>query len=238
MTTSIAEPSPRLRARVAGLLYFSTVPLGLFSLKYVPSLLLVPGDAATTARNILANALLFRFGMVIDLIGQIILLLAALALYQLFKPVNKNMAGLMVIFNLLAIPITMLSELNNVAVLFLLSNADALKGFTADQVHTLMSLFLNLHDNGLSIAEIFWGLWLFPMGYVVFKSGFLPRILGILLMIACFGYLIDSLAALLFPNLQVNILLFTTWGELFFILWLLIRGVNVEQWEKQTLASA
>jgi hypothetical protein len=238
MATRTAEPSPRVRARVTGLLYLSTIPLGFFSLQYVPSHLLVPGDAATTARNIQASESLFRLGIVSDLIGQIVLLLAALALYQLLKPANKNMAWLMVIFNLLGVPIAMLSELNNVAVLFLVSGADTLKGFTADQVHTLVSLFLNLHANGLGIAALFWGLWLFPMGYAVFKSGFLPRILGILLMIACVGYLIQSVADLLFPTLNVNIILFTSWGELLFPLWLVVKGVNGEQWEKRALASA
>lgn len=238
MTTRTPEPSPRIGARATGLLYLSTVPLGFFGLQYVPSQLIVPGDAATTARNILASELLFRLGMVSDLIGLFVLLLVALALYQLLKPVNKNMARLMVIFNLLGLPIVMLNELNNVAVLFLVSGAAPLKALTADQVHAQVSLFLHLHANGLSIAEIFWGLWLFPMGYVVFKSGFLPRLLGILLMIGCFGYLLQSFEALLFPNLQVNIVLFTSWGELVFPLWLVIRGINVERREKRALASA
>lgn len=147
----------------------------------------------------------------------------------------------MVIFLLVSAPITMLNELNNFAVLFLLSGADSLKVFTADQVHTLVSLFLNLHAIGLNIAGIFFGLWLFPMGYLVFKSGFLPRFLGVLLIIGGFGYLIQSFTALLFPDLAANIALlpvFTSWGELLFPLWLVIKGVNVEQWEKRARALA
>jgi hypothetical protein len=186
----------------------------------------------------MASETLFRLGIVSALISQIINVLVVLALYQVLKPVNKNMAWLMVIFLLLGVPIAMLNDLNNVAVLFLLSGADALKGFTADQLNGLMSLFLNLHANGLNIASLFWGLWLFPMGYLVFKSGFLPRILGILLIIGCAGYLIQSIAALLFPTLHVDITLFTSWGELLFPLWLVIRGVNVEKWEKRALAPA
>ncbi len=99
-------------------------------------------------------------------------------------------------------------------------------------------MLLELHQLGISIAGIFWGLWLFPMGYLVFKSGYIPRILGILLMIGCVGYLVESFAAFLFPSFEVNIALFTFWGEVLFPLWLLIKGVNVEGWEKRALASA
>ncbi len=166
-------------------------------------------------------------------IGQIFLVLA---LYQLLKVVNKNMASLMVIFSLVAVPIAMLNELNNLAVLLLLSGAEYLKVFTTEQLQALVYLFLRLHSQGLNIAQIFWGLWLFPMGYLVFKSGFLPRILGVLLMIACFGYVIQSFAAFLGYN--VSIIFFTGWGELLLLLWLLIKGVNVEQWKKRAAESA
>ena len=121
------------------------------------------------------------------LLVQIVNIFVVLALYQLLKPVNKNMAVLMVIFLLLGVPIAMLNELNQFAVLLLSSGADYLRGFTADQLHGLGLFFLQLHDFGTNIAGIFWGLWLFPMGYLVFKSGFLPRVLGILLMIGCGG---------------------------------------------------
>src|SRR5258708_37060733 len=120
------------------------------------------------------------------------------------------MAALMVIFLLVALPIGMLNELNQFAVLLLLRGTDYWKVFTADQLHGLVSLFLDLHKQGINIAQIFWGLWLFPMGYLVFKSGFLPRILGILLMIGCFGYLTDSFVAFLLPSLNANCALVTT----------------------------
>jgi hypothetical protein len=146
------------------------------------------------------------------------------------------MALLMVIFALVAVPIAMLNELTQLAVLQLLSGADYLKVFPVDQLQALAYLFLRLHGQGLLIAQIFWGLWLFPMGALVFKSGFLPRILGILLMIACFGYVIESFAA--FFGYNVSIIFFTGWGELLLLLWLLIKGVNVEQWKKRALESA
>jgi len=236
MTTRTAEPSPLFRARVAGFLYLFANLFAPFTLLYLPSRFIVRGDAATTAANIMASESLFRLGIVLNLftfIGQIFLVLA---LYQLLKVVNKNMASLMVIFSLAAVPIAMLNELNNLAVLLLLSGADYLKVFTTEQLQALVYLFLRLHNQGLNIAQIFWGLWLFPMGYLVFKSGFLPRILGVLLMIGCFGYVIQSFAAFLGYN--VSIIFFTGWGELLILLWLLIKGVNVEEWHKRAAESA
>ena len=225
-------------ARVAGILYLMMIPLGIFGIMYVPSTLIVPGDAATTANNIMASESLFRLSIVSALILQIVQIFLVLALYKLLKPVNKNHAVLMVIFALAAVPIAMLNELNHFAALLLLSGADYLTVFTADQLQALVPLFLDLHGHGIFIAQVFWGLWLFPMGYLVFKSGYIPKILGILLMIGCFGYLIDSFGALLLPNYEVNIAIFTFWGELLLPLWLLIKGVNVEQWEKRSLESA
>jgi hypothetical protein len=235
MTTHIAETSPLVRARVAGFLYLIANLFAPFTLLYLPSRFIVSGDAAGTASNIMASESLFRFGIVLNLftfIGQIFLVLA---LYQLLNVVNKNMASLMVIFSLLAVPIAILNELTQLAVIQFLNNADYLKVFPNEQLQALAYLFLRLHGQGLNIAQIFWALWLFPMGYLVFKSGFLPRVLGILLMIACFGYVIQSFAAFLGYN--VSLIFFTGWGELLLLLWLLIKGVNVEQWKARALES-
>jgi hypothetical protein len=218
MTTRTTETSPLTLARVAGALYLSLLPLGLFGVLF--------SDPSS------------RLGIVSALLVQIVNIFVVLALYRLLKPVNKNMAALMVIFLLLGVPIAMLNELNQFAVLILSSGADYLSVFTAGQLHALVLFFLHLHDIGINIAGIFWGLWLLPMGYLVFKSGFLPRILGILLMIGCAGYLIQSFATFLIPDFQVNIALFTFWGEVLFPLWLVIRGVNVEQWKKRALEAA
>ncbi len=237
-TARSAETSPLVYARVAGFLYLLMALLALFGFMWVLSTLIVPGDAAATANNIIASEGLFRSGIVSWLIGQTIFILLVLVLYKLLKPVNKNHAVLMVIFVLVSVPITMLNELNQFAALLLLSGADYLTAFTADQLQALVPLFLDLHEHGINIATIFWGLWLFPMGYLVFKSGFLPRILGVLLMIGCFGYLIDFFTFFLFPNFDAKISGFTFWGEVLFPLWLLIKGVNVEQWEKRALESA
>jgi hypothetical protein len=220
-------------ARVAGFLYLMVVPLGIFGSMYVPSRLIVAGDAATTASNIMAAESLFRLGIVSNLLAPLVMLSVVLVLYQLLKPVNKNMARLMVIFVLLGVAISMFNQLTDFAALHLLSGADYLKVFTTEQLQALALLTLRLPGN---IATIFWGLWLFPLGYLVFKSGFLPRILGVLLMISCFGYLIGTFA--MFLGYRMNSGLFAALGEILFLLWLLIKGVNAEQWEKRAIASA
>ena len=143
----------------------------------------------------------------------------------------------MVVIGLIGVPIAMLNMLNHFAALLILSGADYLTVFTADQLQALVMFFLDLLDHGFRIAYIPWGLWLFPLGYLILKSGYIPRILGVLLMIGCFGYLIDFVTLLLFPNF-FEIRSFTFIGELLLPLWFLIKGVNVEQWEKRALESA
>jgi len=236
-TERMAAASARRVARIAGLLYLIGSVTGVFGILYGPSLV-APGDAAATARNIQASASLFRLSIVSALLDQIIFIFVVLALYQLLKPVNNNMAVLMVIFLLLSIPIAMLTELNNVAVLFLLSGAASLNVFTAEQLHALVPFFLDLHARGLDIAFLVGALWFFRMGYLVFTSRFLPRILGVLLILNGLAYLTDSFAALLLPDLNVNLVRFTGWVEVVFALWLLIRGINSERWEERALESA
>ena len=235
MTTHTSETSPLFYARLAGFLYLLVVPLGLIALS-VSSGLVVPGDAIRTADNILASESLFRLGIVSDMLASLVMLMVALVLYQLLKPVHRNMALLMVIFVLIAVPIALFNKINEFAALQLLSGGDDLSAFTADQLQALALFFLRLHSRGGNIAFIFWGLWLFPLGYLVFKSGFLPRILGILLMITCFGYVINSFAS--FLGYTVNVGTFAALSEILFILWLLIKGVNTEQWKKRALESA
>jgi hypothetical protein len=224
-------------ARLAGLLYLLLVPLGFFGILYVPSAFVVPGDAAATAKNIVASASAYRLSILSALLVQIVNVFVVLALYKLLKPVEKNMASLMVIFILLGAPIAMLNEINHFAVL-MLASGDYLTVFTTEQSQALVTFFLDLHQHGVGIASVFWGLWLFPMGYLVFRSGFLPKFLGILLIIGCVGYLIDFFAPFFFPNLEVTVGQFTFIGEVLLPLWLLIRGVNVEKWKKRVLESA
>jgi hypothetical protein len=236
MTTRSAETSPLLVARVAGFLYFLVVPLGIFGALYVSSRLIVPEDATTTANNLMASESLFRLGIVSDLLASILMLLVVLLLYKLLNLVNKSIAMLMVMLVVVGAPIAMLNKLNQFASLILLSGADYLTVFTTEQLQALALLFLRLHSRGSNIAFIFWGLWLLPLGYLVFQSGFLPRILGVLLVVSGLGYLIETFA--IFLGYGVNIGLYTAWGEVIFILWLLIKGVNVEEWEKRALEAA
>ncbi len=229
--------NPNKTARVAGYLYLMLFPLGIFGIIYIPSSLIVLGDAATTASNIMANELLYRLSIVTALTLQIVYIFLALALYKLLNPVDKNNAVLMVILVLVAAPIAMLNELNHVAVLLVLSGSDFLTTFSLDQVQASVPLFLNLHEHGVFIAQIFWGLWLFPMGYLIFKSNFLPLALGILMIIGGFGYLVDSFVYFIFPDFDVTFSEFTFLGELLLPLWLMFKGVNHEQWENYALKS-
>jgi Domain of unknown function (DUF4386) len=206
------------------------MPFAFLGIIYVPSVLVVRGDAAATARNIMASEWLLRTGTVSHLIGQSIFLFLVLALYRLLRPVNKDQAVLMVVLALLGVPIAFLNEVNHLAVLLLLSRPDYLGALTSDQLHAQAMLFLHLRQSGILIAQVFWGLWLLPLGYLVFKSGFLPKLLGILLIIGGCGYLIDVGAQLLFPSFDATISQFTFVGEVLLPLWLLIRGVNVERW--------
>lgn len=227
--------SPQKIARLAGFLYLIANLFAPFTLLYLPSRFIVRGDVAATANNIIASESLFRVGVVGNLFTFIANIFLALALYQLLKVVNKNMASLMVILFLVGVPIAMFNELSQLAVLQLLSGVDYLRAYATDQLQALVYLLLGLHNQGLLIAHVFFGLWLLPMGYLVFKSGFIPKIVGVLLVIAGVGYVVQSFAAFLGYN--VNIILFTGLGELVFLLWLLIKGVNVEKWEKRALES-
>ena len=224
-------------ARIAGFLYLLLAPLGFFGGMYIPSLT-VPGNAAATVGNIMAHAVLFRLSIFSALLTPIVTVFVALFLYKLFKSVDKNQAVLMVIFAFAALPIAMLNELNHYAVLQLLNGTNYLKVLGVDQLYSQVMFFLDLSQYGVSIAGIFWGLWLLPMGYLVFKSGFFPRVIGVLLIIAGLGYIIDTTALFLWPDLNLDISQFTYYGEFFMLLWLLIKGVNVERWEKRALASA
>ena len=189
-----------------------------------------------------ASEWLFRIGFVNFLLTALFFLLSAWALYVLLKPVSKDLALLLVLLNLGGVAIWCTSQLSEYAALLLLSGADYLKAFQADQLQSLAMLFLNLYQNGYMIAQILLNLWLFPLGYLVFKSGFLPRILGILLMIGGLCYPTHAALFLLVPNFDATfgfiLGLFAFAGELLFYLWLLIKGVNVEQWQQRAPESA
>lgn len=225
--------APQRLARIAGWLYLSMVPLGIFGILYIPLNFIVAGDVATTMQTILEGEALFRLSIVSSFVVQLVNLILVLLLYKLLKPATRNGATLMVIFFLVSIPIAMINDLNHFAVLMLAKGSEYLGTFTLEQQQSLAYFFLELHEKGVQISGIFWGLWLFPMGYAIFKSGYLPRVLGILLMIGCCGYLIDSAFAFLAPDLGVTVAQFTFVGEILFPLWLVIKGVNGERWHER-----
>jgi hypothetical protein len=233
------ETSPLVRARVAGLLALVILVSGSFG-GFVHAKLVVPEDAVTTANNIRASESLFRLGFASGLVMYTFFILYVVVLYQLLKKVNKTHALLMLSFALVGVAIAMLNQVNQSAALLLLSGVDYLKAFTADQIHAQMMIFLRLHSNGNLIGAIFWGLWLFPLGLLVFRSGYFPRILGILLMIGCFGWLVVVVQRFLLPGYPA--LAYSRFAahiaELLWMVWLLIKGVNVEQWQKSSLESA
>jgi hypothetical protein len=218
-------------ARTAGFLYLIVVVTGFFSLAYVPSQLIVQGDASATVRAIAGSELLFRVGIVTALICYTAFVLLPLVLYKLLSPVNRSAAVLMVVLALVSVPISFVNTLNRLDILSLLSGADYLQALTSDQLQAQVMLLLTSYGNGLLVLKVFWGLWLLPFGYLVFKSDFLPKILGILLMVGCFGYLIDFLGhtlALGYSDTTLGRFLRrpAALGEVSTCLWLLIMGVK------------
>ena len=170
-------------ARIAGFLYFMYIGIHICADVFGRSTLIVFGDATATAQHIMASEWQFRIGSMGDLLAAVLFLLTAWALYVLLKPVHKNLALLFLLLNLVGVVIQCLSDLNLFASLLLLSGADYLNIFQTDQLQALAMLFLYIYKNGFMIAQIFFGAWVFPLGYVVFKSGFLPRVLGVVMMI-------------------------------------------------------
>lgn len=221
----------RKHARIAGawyLLMALTAPIGLL---YVPGELIVRGDAAATAERIRASEALLRIGIASELFHQAIAVVLVLALYRLFRPVDEYLAKLLVCFGaLVSVPIMFLNVLNQVAALVLVGEAEFLSVFDRRQLDALAYLFIELHRRGITIASIFWGLWLLPFGMLVIRSGFIPRVLGVLLWIAGVAYLASAFATLVVPRLapSVNsVALALEVAEVPIVFWLVIWGARV-----------
>lgn len=213
---------------MAGFLYLIYIVIHVFADVIGRSSLIVFGDAAVTAQNMMASGWQFRIGFMSDLLAAVLFLLAAWTLYTLLKPVNKNMALLFLLLNLAGVAIQSFSDLFLIGSQLLLSGADYLNVFQVNQLQALALLFLDLHKNGFMIAQLFYGAWLFPLGYLVFKSGFLPKILGIVLMIHCATWLLTFLQYFLLPDLSAITYVSYPLGfiaEFGLSLWLLIKGV-------------
>jgi Domain of unknown function (DUF4386) len=218
------------KARIAGLVYLLLGVVAPLRLIYVPSALFVHGDATATARNIAAHESLFRLGMLGDLASGVILVFVVLALYRLFEGVDRTQAVLMVAFGgVIPASIDFVNVMNDAAALMLVRGADYLSVFSEPQRHALALLFLRVHHQEVLAAEILWGLWLFPLAVLVLKSGFLPRFLGLWLLVNGFAYLAASFAGLLAPQYEAvvsNVSFPALLGEVALMLWLVIMGAK------------
>ena len=215
--------------RCAGLLYILTSIVGVFAMAYVPSKIIVHGNAAATANNIAAHETLFRLGIASELVGQAGFIFVAIALYDLFKGVNKRLSSLMVTLIVVSIPIAFLNELNSIASLILARGTGAVSAFEKPQRDALAMLFVNLHGSGFDVAGIFWGLWLLPLALLVYRSRFLPRFLAVWLALAGFAWLIISLTGVVLPQYQDKVSSISqpaVVGEIAFMLWLAIKGAK------------
>jgi len=217
--------------RKAGLFYLLVAIFAGYA-QYIRTSMIVPGDAAATVNHIMASEALFRTSILSDLIGQIFHVLLVLVLYQLFKTVNRNQARLMLVLAIIPVPVACINMVNQFAPLVLLNGSVYQNAFEVTQLHEQILFYLDLHKHGVLIAQLFWGLWLLPLGYLVIRSGFIPKLFGILLIIACFGYLAGSFITFLFPGFEP----FIQWvyiepalAEIAFTFWLLIKGVKSSQ---------
>ncbi|HYY12934.1 MAG TPA: DUF4386 domain-containing protein [Chthoniobacterales bacterium] len=221
--------STKRQARIAGFLYLLASIPAPFGLIYVPSKLIVPGDAAATADHFRASENVLRAGIACELIASVIFIFVVLALYRLFKPVSAKHALAMATLLLVSLPISFLSIVNETAALIVVRGASFLAGFDQRQLDSLAYLFFRLHGQTITVAEIFWGLWLFPFGILVIRCGFIPRFLGYLLFVAGFGYLADSVTTLIVPLYRQVVSQFAMVleiAELPIIFWLLIWGAK------------
>jgi hypothetical protein len=222
--------SIRRNARVAGLFYLLLVLAAPLRLLYIPSVLFVRGDAAATAAKIAAHESLFRLGIVADLFCGVVLIFLVLAFYRLFEEVDRMQAVRVVLLGgVLPAAIDFVNGLNDAAALILVRGADFLSVFDKPQREALAMLFLRLHRQEIVAAEILWGLWLFPLAMLVLRSRFLPRFLGVWLIVNGFAYVVQSLTGLLLPQYEETVSNFAfpaMLGEVALMLWLLIVGAK------------
>jgi hypothetical protein len=231
MKTRTHETSPQVYARIAAVLYLLVITAGIIAQMVIGSRIIVDGDAAATASNILANKDLFQLGFTFYMIEMTCQIAQAVLFYILLKPVNRNVALLAMVFFLVGCTIKAISRLFYIAPLLVLGNSSDLTMFSAEQLQALSLLLLNINNQAAGIALAFFGVSTFLNGYLVFRSAFLPQILGVLSMVAGLGWL-----TFLYPplgnQLFMVVLLLGLIGSLSMIVWLLARGVNVEKWNE------
>ena len=223
--------SERRLARIAGSLYLVVALFGGFAELVVRDGIVEPGSAAATADNIRGSATLFRWGFATDLLQATFFLFTAMALYLLLRHVNELVARAMVAIVAVSVAIICLNLLNQYVALQVATGEASVGAFGAAGADDLAGLFADMHAAGFLIAQIFFGLWLLPLGFLVYRSGFFPKVLGVLLAIGCLGYLIDTFAHFLAPGfaetIQWIVVAPAAVGELSFVTYLLVKGVRV-----------
>jgi hypothetical protein len=231
MTNRFADISQRKAALIAGFGLLIMTLFFLFADLFAFQKLIVPGDATTTANNIMASEMLFRAGICCILIVLICDVVVAWALYIFLKQVNKSLSLLAAWIRLVYAAMLGIALLNFVIVLILLSGANYLSVFETDQLHAQMLLFINAFYDVWALGLIAFGFHLVTLGYLVFKSDYVPRILGVLLIAAGLSYLIEYFGKFLFPNFDLPISMVLGWGELLFMFWLLFKGGKIPEME-------
>ena len=237
MMERIAAASPRDLARIAGGLYLIIIVGGFFAIGFVPAAIIVPGDAAATAHNILMHELLYRLGLAVHIIILMCNIPLAVIFYDLFKVVSRRLSLLVVFFTLVGTAVEGANVLNQFAPLMLLGGGHYLSVFTTEQLQALAYMPLDLQAIGYDIQQVIYAGYLLAAGYLVFRSTFLPRVIGVLLAIGGLCYLTYSFAAFLAPGFAANLVPYIQLpsgvAELSLCLWLLVMGVNVSRWEAQ-----
>jgi hypothetical protein len=234
MTDRTVEPSPRPRARLAGAFYLITIVTGVFAELFVRGALIVRDDAAATAANILAHELRYRFGLAADLIMLASYIAVTFLLYDLLKPVSRSLSSIAAFFSMVGIAVLAVNSLNHLAPLVLLEGAHYASAFDKNQLQALALIALKMHGRGYIITGAFFGIYCFLIGYLVFRSGFLPRIVGLVMAIGGLSYLTNTFAVVLFPALAARLPDVTVIGgvaELLLCVWLLVAGVDVPKWK-------
>lgn len=228
--------------RVVGLWYLSLVLVGPLTLLYIPDKLFVHGDAAATAANIAAHQGLFKTGMLADLLGSMLLIFLVLAFYRLFKDVDRELAvWLAITGGVMPATLSLVNFVNSAGALEVAQNPGFLAAFDKPQRDALVLLFVRLHEHQITAAEILWGAWLFPMGLLTYKSGFLPRFIGVWLLINGATYILLSVSRLMTPDIAGRLFNYAQpalFGELAIMLWLLVKGANPARRRPNHLVSA
>ncbi len=238
MNYTSMEFSPMKYARIGGVIYLVIIAAGIFGEAFVRNTLVVSGDAVATAANIIASPLLWRMGIAVDLIMQLCDIPLILIFYVLLKPVNKNLALMNLLFNMIQTAVLVVNKLNLLIPLFLLGDGEYLKAMDPHQLQTLSYMFIKLHGYGFGVGLIFFGMVCLIEGYLIFKSGFLPETLGLLMQLAGVCYLTNSFALLLAPSLADALFPFVLMppliAELSLAVWLVVKGVDVAKWKQSS----